>query len=148
MSGCHAPASADPAAVFQSIRNDFVQGNLDVALARAGTARRDFAGAAVAADAGADPGWDSKFLLLEAEILLSEKRSAEVVALLAGGAFPTSGDLAIKRDLLRARAHSRLDRRQESAQELAEARSLAESSKSPLIGDVLRVEALVAGTRP
>jgi CHAT domain-containing protein len=88
--------------------------------------------------------WELKFRLLEADILLKQSRWKEVIALLEGGvSFPSSGDLAIKRNLLCSRAHYSLRSLHESDQELREARRLAELGHSALIGDVQRAEALV-----
>jgi CHAT domain-containing protein len=139
LSGCRAPASPDPAAVYQGIYSDFLHGNLEVAQAKAEKARAEFS----KPSSGGSPAWELKFRLLEADILLKRSRWAEVLALLTGDvAFPASGDLAIKRNLLCSRAHYALGRSQESDQELHAARRLAEAAHSALIGDVLRAEAL------
>jgi CHAT domain-containing protein len=138
--GCR--ESARPAeALFQSIYADYLHGNLDAAQVRAEKARKEFS----AGDSADNRAWGLKFRLLDAEILLRQNHPKEAVALLTGadGSFPTEGDLAIKRNVLCGLAHSRLGRPQESDQELREARRLAESAHSALIGDVLRAEALV-----
>ena len=138
--GCHQPAGPEPAALFQSIYSDYLHGSLDVAEARADEARKKFSTAG-----SVNPAWELKFRLLDAEILLRQSHPKEVVALLAGGGEspPTAGDPAIKWNVLCGLAHSRLGRAEESARELGEARRLAESAHSALIGDVLRAEALV-----
>ena len=111
-----------------------------MAQSRADEARKQFS----AGGSGNNPAWGVKFRLLDAEILLRQSHPKEAVALLTGeGSFPTEGDLAIKRNVLRGLAHSRLGRPEESDQELREARRQAESTHSALIGDVLRAEALV-----
>ena len=133
-------SSADPAALYQSIRSDFVQGNLEVARTKVEQARQVLATARLASDST----WALKFRLLEAEILLGQNQPEEVITRLTQGVdFPPAGDLAIKRILLRSRADAHLGRSEESTRELREARRLAELSKSPLMGDVLRAEALV-----
>jgi CHAT domain-containing protein len=92
-----------------------------------------------------DPTWEPKFRLLEADILLKQERWDDVIALLTPPAsFPSSGDLAIKRNLICSRANHFLNRPLESARELREARQLADSAHSSLIADVLRAEALAA----
>jgi CHAT domain-containing protein len=140
LSGCHRAASSDPELLFQSIYGDFLHGYLDTAEARAQKARNEFS----AAGSGSNSVWGLKFRLLEAEILLRQNHPKDVIALLAGNiAFPAAGDLAIKRNLLNGRAHYTLGQAQESDRELREARRLAESTHSALIGDVLRAEALV-----
>jgi len=115
-----------------------VHGDLSAAVAGAGKARAE-----VAANSHIDPSWQWRYRLLEADALLKQERMEDVVSRLSGDTFfPATGDLAIKRNLILSRAHHYLDRAQDSDRELQEARRLAESSHSPLIGDVLRSEAL------
>jgi CHAT domain-containing protein len=126
--------------VFQSVYDDLVHGSLDVAREKSEQARKEL----LARGAPTDRVWELKFRLLEAEILSKQSRWADVIALLGDGvSFSSNGDLAIKRNLLCSRAHHYLNRLQESDQELREARRIAESTHSVLIGDVLRAEALV-----
>ena len=140
LSGCHGSERPDPASLYQGIYNDFVHGSLDVAQANAARARGEFSGG----NPGSDPVWELKFRLLEAEILFKRNQLQDTIALLADGvSFPPSGDLAIKRNLLRGLSHFYLGRMQESNQELSEARQLAEGAHSPLIGEVFRAEATV-----
>jgi CHAT domain-containing protein len=140
LSGCHPSGRPDPAVLFQSIYSDYLHGNLDAAKARAVKARAEFSTAGPAGD----PAWELRFRLLEAEVLLRQNHPRDTLVLLTGGvAFPPAGDLAIKRDVLCGLAHSRVAQPQQSDQELREARRLAESSHSALIGEVLRAEALV-----
>jgi CHAT domain-containing protein len=135
--GCRSSSRTDPAAIFQNIRSDFRQGNLDVALHKAEKAREDFSAS------GAD--WAMKFRLLEAEILTDEGRRPEVIALLnsPGVPYPAAGDLAIKRNLLCGLAHARLGQAEQADKELQEAHRLSETSHSRLSGEVLRTEAVV-----
>ncbi|MGO9947932.1 MAG: CHAT domain-containing protein [Steroidobacteraceae bacterium] len=117
-----------------------VHGDYDVAAPRAEKARKEFSIGSSESNAT----WELKFRLLEADILLKQSRWKDGIALLEGGvSFPSSGDLAIKRNLLSSRAHYYLGSSQQSDQELREARRLAELGHSALIGDVLRAEALV-----
>jgi CHAT domain-containing protein len=126
--------------VFQSVYDDLVHGSLDVAREKSEQARKQLS----ARGAPTDRLWELKFRLLEAEILSKQSRWADVIALLGDGvSFSSNGDLAIKRNLFCSRAHHYLNRLQESDQELREARRIAESTHSVLIGDVLRAEALV-----
>jgi CHAT domain-containing protein len=126
--------------MFQSVYGDFVHGGLDAAREKAEHARKVLSARATPTDRV----WELKFRLLEADILSKQSRWADVIALLGDGvSFPSDGDLAIKRNLLCSRAHHYLNRLQESDQELREARRIAESTHSVLIGDVLRAEALV-----
>jgi len=141
LSGCSESTTSDPGTQFQSIYGDYVHGNLNVAQTRAEEALRQ----ARLEGSGKDTAWEMKFRLLDAEIVLRQGHTKEALALLTtdGEPFPTEGDLAIKRNVLCGLAHSRLGQQQESDQELREARRLAESTRSTLIGDVLRAEALV-----
>jgi CHAT domain-containing protein len=141
LSGCHKSASVEPAVLFQSIYGDYLHGSLDVAQTRADEARRKFS----AEGPGSDPAWELKFRLLDAEVLLRQGHPKEVIALLAGDGelFPAEGDLAIKRNVLCGLAHSRLGAAEQSDGELRTARRLAESTRSALIGEVLRAEGLV-----
>jgi len=140
LSGCHGSAIPDPAVEFQSVYGDFVHGSLDAAWEKAEHALKVLS----ARGAPTDLVWELKFRLLEADILSKQSRWADVIALLGDGvSFPSDGDFAIKRNLLCSRAHHYLNRLQESDQELREARRIAESTHSVLIGDVLRAEALV-----
>jgi CHAT domain-containing protein len=140
-SGCHESASLEPRALFQSIYADYLHGGLDTAQRRAEDARKEFS----PRGSRNDPAWELTFRLLDAEILLRQGYPKKVVALLAGEgqSFPTEGDLAIKRNVLCGLAHSRLGQAENSDRELRDARRLAESAHSALIGDVLRAEALV-----
>jgi CHAT domain-containing protein len=133
--------SLDPGVLFQSIYADYLHGGLDAAQRRAEEARREFS----PFGSRNDPAWELKFRLLDAEILLRQGHPKEVDALLAGddASFPTEGGLAIKRNVLCGLAHSRLGRAEESDRELRDARRLAESAHSSLIGDVLRAEGLM-----
>ncbi len=148
LSGCHATAGADPDNLFQSISNDFLHGNLEVARTRAEAARQTFSGA------GADnkPPWEVTFRLLEADILLRQNHAQDVITLLTrpGTAIPTQGDPAIKHAWLCGLAYLRLGEAAQSDSELREARRLADSTHSALMGEVLRAEGLVArdGGRP
>lgn len=136
--GSWAGPNVDPNALYRSIFDEFISEQVDVARQRAAEARHAFSAA------NADSIWELKFRLLEAEILLRQNRLDEVLGLLAEEkSFPASGDLAIKRNLLLSRAHDHLGRMPESSRELSIARHLAEAGDSPLMGDVLRAEALV-----
>ena len=139
--GCHAAATPDPAALFQSIYDAYLHGDLDTAETRAAAARQGISAAAAEMRAA----WELKFRLLDAELLLKQNHQREVLALLTGQSevFPAGGDLAIKRLWLCGLAHFRLGQKDKSGEELREARRLAESGQSMLIGEVLRAEGLV-----
>ena len=138
LAGCNAPPGQDPQVLYQSIYADFVHGDLGQAAARAHQARLQ-----AAADTRVDPAWSLKFRLLEADALLKQGRWQDVILLLGAGSFPAAGDLAIRRNLLLGGAEYNLDRIHDAESHRREARRLAESGRSALIGDVLRSEALV-----
>ncbi len=127
--------------MFQSISDDYLHGDLELARERAARARSDFATAHI------DPGatWELQFRLLEAEILLRQDRTQDAIGILTGpgSSVPTQGDLAIRYNLLSGLAHSRLGNSPRGDLELHEARRLAEVAHSTLVADVLRAEGLV-----
>jgi CHAT domain-containing protein/tetratricopeptide (TPR) repeat protein len=142
LSGCRPPATVgpsplDPSALFQSIRTEFLHGNLSAAQQQAEKARKEFS--------ASDANWSMKFSLLEAEVLTYQGRRPEVIALLnsPGVIYPTTGDLAIERNLLCGLAHAKLGQESLSDTELQEARRLSDASKSQLDGELLRTEAIV-----
>ena len=136
-------AAAPPtgaAAQFGSIHDDFVHGNLDVAFARAEAARL----AILRASDTESLGWAQRFLLLEAEVLISQGKRTQAIDLLEcprTASFAAAADLAIRRKLLCGLAHLRLNRLSESVAELREARRLTMSSDRRLMGEVLAAEA-------
>jgi CHAT domain-containing protein len=141
LAGCHSSKTADPGATWQSIHEDFLHGNLDVARKRAVEARSDYS--------AGNPEWGTRFRLLEAEILINQGRRPDVIALLnsPGVSYPVVGDDAIKRNLLCALAHSGLGQAQQADLELQQARRLSDASHSKLNDELLRTEALVQNGR-
>jgi CHAT domain-containing protein/tetratricopeptide (TPR) repeat protein len=137
---CHSSKTEDPAAVYRSIRNDFLHGALAAARARARQASLDSAHAGAT---GAE--WSMRYRLLEADILANQGRHAEVITLLSarGDSYPLAGDAAIKRNLLLGLAHYVLGQSQRSVQELDAARNLAVAANSALLGEVLQTQAVV-----
>ena len=87
-----------------------------------------------------------RFRLLQAEVLLRMSRPQETLNLLEalGALLPAQGDVAIKFNLLSAYANCRLKKPDIAVRELAEARRLAEATHSPLMGELLRDEAVIA----
>jgi CHAT domain-containing protein len=141
LNGCHSAAPLDPASLYQHIHRDLLHGNLDLAQQDAEKARVDFA--------ASSPEWAMRFRLLEADILTYQGRRPKVLDLLEnpGVAYPVDGDEAIKRDLLRAMADARQGKPHRADTELAEARSLAQKTRSPLTDELLRAEAVVQMSR-
>jgi CHAT domain-containing protein len=142
LAGCH-PSSARPEALFQCAYTEYLHGNLEVAHAKAAQASNDFAAAGT--DSALE--WALKFRLLDAQVLLTQFRPKDVVALLGcdRAATPAQSDPAVKWHLLCGRAYSRLGEPGQSERELLAARQLAESTHSSLIAEVLRAQGLAAG---
>jgi len=135
LTGCQ-PARPSPEALFEGVYTEYVHGNLEAAYTHAEQARKE-----------QPPGpWFVKFQLLEADILVRRGQLDEVVRLLSCDGPPSSArdDATIKRRLLCGRAHARLEKPTESAQELQSAHQLAQLAHSPLIADVLHTEGLIA----
>jgi CHAT domain-containing protein len=137
LAGCRSSATVDPAAVYQSIHSDFLRGNL--------AAAQQNAEKAVEAFSHSDANWAIRFRLLDAEILSNQGRRPEAIALLndPGVTYPTSGDLAIKRDLLCGLAYATLGQDEQSDAELRKAQHLSDASNSELNGEVLQTEAII-----
>ena len=137
LAGCRSSRIADPATTWQSIHDDFLHGNLNVAQQKADKALRDYS--------TDNSDWGTRFRLLEAEILIYQGRRPDVIALLnsPGVTYPVTGDAAIKRNLLCGLAHAGLGQEQQADLELHQARRLSDASNSQLNGEVLRTEALV-----
>jgi CHAT domain-containing protein len=86
-----------------------------------------------------------EFRLLDAEILTFGGRSRDVLALLndAQVSYPETGDLAIKRKMLRSLAYAHLGHLELTGRELEEAQRLAEYSHSALRGEVLQTRGVI-----
>jgi CHAT domain-containing protein len=137
LAGCHTPATVDPAVVYESIHSDFLRGNLVAAQQNAEKAIKEFS--------AGNANWAMRFRLLDAEILSHQGRRSEAVALLndPGVTYPASGDLAIKRALVRGLAYAELGHEEESDAELQEAQHLSDASNSALNGEVLQTQAII-----
>jgi CHAT domain-containing protein len=135
-SGCRSFAHQNPAVVYQNIHKEFLHGNLSIAQHQVEIARKEFA--------RRNPDWDTKFRLLEAEVLTYQGASPDVAILLNcdNRAYPAVGDIEIKRKLLCSVAHARLGRLQGSDQELQEAQRLSAATNSSLQGEVLQTQGL------
>ena len=137
LAGCRSTAPVDPAAVYQNVRSDYLRGNLAVAQQNTEKALKAFS--------AGDADWPIRFRLLDAEILSSQGRRSEAIALLndPGVTYPASGDLAVKRALLFGLAHANLGHDEQSDAELRKAKYLSDTSKSELKGEVLQTEAII-----
>lgn len=137
VTGCNRAPKPDPSASYRGIRTDLVRGNLDGAQQNVEKAELIFF---------SDPSWKLKFKLLHAEIFSYQGLALPVVRLLncENISFPATGDLLIKRDILCAQELAFLGNLSLSDREMDEARALCDATHSPLLGELLRMEALIA----
>ena len=137
LTGCKTVPQQDPLAVYQEIHEDLIHGDLKLASTKVDTAQAEFS---------SDPSWRMKFRLLQAEVFLYEGLAPPVVKLLAcdAVAFPAATDLIIKRDILCAQEQALIGKLPVSDRQIDEARELCISTHSPLLGELLRTEALIA----
>jgi CHAT domain-containing protein len=127
----------DPQKSYEQAWQTFVRGGLSLAKTQADTGFRRFA--------NRDAEWAWKFRLLEAEVLLDQGASQDVLSLL-NSSLPTqlaSSDLAIKQMTLQASAYAQLGRFQDSDQSLKKAEALSEALHSPLAGEIARARGVV-----
>ena len=128
----------DPQRAFDQAQRTFVRGDLALARREADAAYRRFSGNELQ--------WAWKFRLLEAEILLDQGLSADVLSLLDSN-LPqqfSRGDLAIKQLTLQGGAYAQLDRFQDADHRLKEAEGLSGKLNSPLAGEVARARGVLA----
>lgn len=125
-----------PASLYESVYADYLHGSLVTAEARAAQAFQKYS--------KKDSGWGLRFRLLQAEVQLHQSRTPDAMLILASlDIRPTAqSDVAVKFHLLSAVANSRLHNSDIAARELDQARRLAESTHSHLMGEVLRDEGL------
>lgn len=125
-----------PSALYDSIYADYLHGSLSTAEVRADQAFNEYS--------KENPAWGLRFRLLQAEVRFHQSRTADAMLILTalGGAPTAQGDVAIKFHLLSAVGNSRLQNSDMAARELGEARRLAESTHSHLMGELLRDEGL------
>ena len=126
----------DPASLYESVYADYLHGSLDTAEVRAGQAFQKYS--------KSDPNWALRFQLMQAEVRLHQARTPDAMLILnsLGAAPAAQGDVAVKFHLLSAVANSRLHNSDIAVRELGEARRLAGSTHSHLMGEVLRDEGL------
>jgi CHAT domain-containing protein/Tfp pilus assembly protein PilF len=127
----------DPQNTFNHARDTFVQGNLPLARQEADAGYRRFA--------RQDEEWAWKFRLLEAEVLLDQGLSKDVLTLL-NSALPTplaTGDLAIKQKTLQGSAYVLLGRLTDADRNLNEAQQFSDASHSRLGGEIARARGVL-----
>ncbi len=135
--GCKSVPSPAPDQTYDEIRQDFIHGNLGVALQEVQKAHAVFY---------SDPQWEIRFKLLQAEILTYQGLAIPVINLLSCDAMssPLSGDPAIKRDILCAREEIAVGNVTASDHDISEAETLSAKTASRLSGELLGTEALIA----
>ena len=124
--------------MYQEIHADLVHGDLNVAAKKVDSAQAEFS---------SDPSWGMKFRLLQAEIFSYQGLALPVIKLLscdAASVFPAAPEITIKRDILCAQEQAVSGKLPISDREINEARELCTSTHSPLLGELLRTEALIA----
>src|ERR1039458_4522179 len=127
----------DPQKTFDHARDTFVQGNLPLARQEADAGYRRFS--------RHDHEWAWKFRLLEAEVLLDQGLSKDVLTLL-NSALPTplaTGDLAIKQKTLQGSAYVLLGRLVDADRNLNEAQQFSDASHSTLAGEIARARGVL-----
>lgn len=128
----------DAQRTFDQAQETFVRGDLAVARRQADAAYRRFS--------GSEPQWAWKFRLLEAEILLDQGLSADVLSLLDSN-LPTrfaNSDLAVEQLTLQGGAYAQLDRFQDAGYCLNEAERLSDTLRAPLTGQIARARGVLA----
>ena len=128
----------DPERAFAQAQETFVRGDLALARREADAAYRRFL--------GNKPQWAWRFRLLEAEILLDQGSSADVLSLL-DSQLPqqfSHSDLAIKQLTLQGGAYAQLDRFQDADHCLTQAEGLSDTLRSPLAGEIARARGVLA----
>jgi len=133
--GCSRPEP--PEKTFDKIRDAFFRGNLETARHEADIAYRRFS--------GRDQKWAWKFRLLEADILLDQGSSKDVLALLDAPlpARIANSDLAVKQATLQGSAYAQLDLFVDSDRSLKRAEALSDRSGSPLAGEIARARGVL-----
>lgn len=136
-SGCKVVPLPGPGQTYDEIHQEFIHGNLGVALQEVEQAQTVFS---------SDPKPQTKLRLLQAEILTYQGLANPVIRLLScnDAASPYSGDSAIKRDILCAREEIAVGNVSASDREINEAKALSTQTASPLVGELLATEALIA----
>ncbi len=128
----------DPQRTFDQAQETFVRGDLALARREADAAYRRFSGNELQ--------WAWKFRLLEAEILLDQGLSGDVLSLLDSN-LPTqfaNSDLAVKQLTLQGGAYAQLDRFQDADHCLKEAERLSDTLRSSLAGQIARARGVFA----
>ncbi len=137
LTGCNAVAQTNPAAEYQNIRLELIHGNLNLALKQADKDEVIYS---------SDLSWSMKFRLLEAEILSYQGLPSRVSKLLACDtlSYAAANDAIIERDILCAQAQAVIGNVRTSDHEIYKAKTLCTSTHSPLLGELLRMQALIA----
>jgi CHAT domain-containing protein/tetratricopeptide (TPR) repeat protein len=127
----------NPQKTYEQAWETFVRGDLMSARTKADGAYRRFT--------GHDEQWAWKFRLLEAEILLGQGSSKEVLSLL-DAPMPTqlaNSDLAIKQMMLQGSAYAQVGLFLDSDQRLKKAEAISDTQRSPLAGEIARARGVL-----
>jgi CHAT domain-containing protein len=131
----------DPQKTFDRARETYFRGDLEIASRQADAAYRRFS--------GRDEEWAWRFRLLEAEILIDQGSSTEVLRLLDSPlpAQLANSNLAVKQMTIQGSAYAQLDRLQESDHCLNDAEALADKLRSPLAAEIARARGVLEAHR-
>jgi CHAT domain-containing protein len=127
----------NPEKTYEQAWETFVRGDLTSARTKADSAYRRFA--------GHDQQWTWRFRLLEAEILLGQGLSKDVLSLL-DAPLPiqlANSDLAIKQMMLQGSAYAQVGLFPDSDQRLKKAQALSDTLHSPLAGEIARARGVL-----
>lgn len=138
---CNRRPASTPTETYREAHAAFLRGDL-------GTAHRD-ASAAIQNFADKDPVWSWKFRLLDADVLLWQGSSPQLLQLLSGDppAQLNTGPLNAKRHMLRAISYSRLGEFPQANAELRQAKDLCSSDDCEFAGELARTSGVVALSR-
>ena len=140
-SGCNSGAKPDPQTDYQQVRLTMVRGDLVEAGHQAKEGFDKFSPLSVE--------WAWRFRILEAEILVYRKMNQEALSIL-NSPLPeslSSGDEAIREDMVEALALERLGRNQEADEHLRKAEQLCQLEHSKLDGQLGQFEGVIAVDR-
>jgi CHAT domain-containing protein len=132
VSGCARTAlSRQPAALYQDAEQKFQHGDLAGAFNESDAAYKRFS--------GRNEDWALRFRMLDAEVLVWRGLNRDALQLLdpeLPAAFST-GDTAVRREILRGLAHSALQESDDADRYVDVAERLAQSNRSDLMGEVI-----------
>ncbi len=131
IAGCHRHAEVNPEALYQDAQLKLQQGDLLAASRESDAGFQQFS--------GRNEEWAWRFRVLEAEVFVWRGLSADALKLLAPALPPSlsGGDIAVRRDMVRALAYAFLQEFDEAEEHLSLADHLARSNVPDLLGEIV-----------